>query len=62
MSKILSFETSDVRFPTSKSLDGSDAMNAAPDYSAAYLKINTDAQDGQSGHGFVFTIGQGNDI
>jgi L-fuconate dehydratase len=62
MSKIIGFETSDIRFPTSKSLDGSDAMNADPDYSAAYLKINTDSTDGFSGHGFVFTIGRGNDI
>jgi L-fuconate dehydratase len=29
----------DVRFPTSENLDGSDAMNQAPDYSAAYVII-----------------------
>jgi len=62
MSKILGFKTTDIRFPTSKSLDGSDAMNTDPDYSAAYLEIFTDAADGASGHGFVFTIGRGNDI
>lgn len=62
MSKITQFLTTDIRFPTSKSLDGSDAMNADPDYSAAYLQVKTDASDSLSGHGFVFTIGRGNDI
>ena len=62
MSKIIAFETSDVRFPTSQSLDGSDAMNPDPDYSAAYLRVVTDAADGLEGHGFVFTIGRGNDV
>ena len=62
MSKIIGFETSDVRFPTSETLDGSDAMNADPDYSAAYIRIQTDSPDGLEGHGFVFTIGRGNDV
>jgi L-fuconate dehydratase len=62
MSKILGFDTYDVRFPTSRSLDGSDAMNPAPDYSAAYLVLRTDAPDGLAGHAHVFTIGRGNDI
>ncbi len=62
MSTITAIETFDVRFPTSKDLDGSDAMNADPDYSAAYLRIITDASDGHEGHGFVFTIGRGNDV
>ncbi|MFZ4895475.1 enolase C-terminal domain-like protein [Plantibacter sp. Mn2098] len=62
MSTILALETSDVRFPTSTSLDGSDAMNLDPDYSAAYVRIVTDAEDGLEGHGFVFTIGRGNDV
>lgn len=62
MSKITEFRLSDVRFPTSLSLDGSDAMNPDPDYSAAYLVIGTDAVDGHEGHGFVFTIGRGNDV
>ncbi|GAB3537137.1 mandelate racemase [Arthrobacter tecti] len=62
MSIITAIETFDVRFPTSKHLDGSDAMNADPDYSAAYLRIITDAGDGHEGHGFVFTIGRGNDV
>ncbi|MGO3231714.1 MAG: L-fuconate dehydratase [Agrococcus casei] len=62
MSIVTSCTTEDVRFPTSQSLDGSDAMNPDPDYSAAYLVVHTDADDGLSGHGFVFTIGRGNDI
>ncbi|MGH3404824.1 MAG: enolase C-terminal domain-like protein [Streptosporangiaceae bacterium] len=60
--KILGFETHDVRFPTSRTLDGSDAMNPSPDYSSAYLIIRTDSRDGMVGHAFVFTIGVGNDI
>ena len=52
----------DVRFPTSRSLDGSDAMNDAPDYSAAYALIETSADDGLVGHGMTFTIGRGNEI
>ena len=51
----------DLRFPTSRNLDGSDAMNPDPDYSAAYLRLATSDPD-LSGHGFVFTIGRGNDI
>jgi L-fuconate dehydratase len=62
MSRIVSVETFDVRFPTSRELDGSDAMNPDPDYSAAYLILRTDAEDGLSGHGFTFTIGRGNDV
>src|SRR5918996_6467970 len=62
MSRITDFDTADIRFPTSLSLDGSDAMNPDPDYSAAYLRIATDAPDGLEGHGFVFTIGRGNDV
>src|SRR4051812_37473388 len=59
---ITSLETFDVRFPTSRHLDGSDAMNPDPDYSAAYAVIGTDAGDGLEGHGFAFTIGRGNDV
>ncbi|MBX9471494.1 enolase C-terminal domain-like protein [Microcella sp.] len=62
MSTITAVTTSDIRFPTSTSLDGSDAMNADPDYSAAYLVLGTDAADGHDGHAFVFTIGRGNDV
>lgn len=62
MSRIVAFETTDIRFPTSLSLDGSDAMNPDPDYSAAYLRIVTDSADDVDGHSFVFTIGRGNDV
>ncbi|WP_350347060.1 enolase C-terminal domain-like protein [Agromyces sp. G08B096] len=62
MSTIVSVDTRDIRFPTSLALDGSDAMNTDPDYSAAYLVIRTDAPDGLEGHAFVFTIGRGNDV
>lgn len=62
VSRIVALETTDIRFPTSLSLDGSDAMNADPDYSAAYAVIRTDAADGVEGHAFVFTIGRGNDV
>ncbi|MFI5803266.1 L-fuconate dehydratase [Streptomyces sp. NPDC051561] len=54
--------TYDIRFPTSRELDGSDAMNPDPDYSAAYLILRTDAEDAIEGHGFTFTIGRGNDV
>jgi len=59
---ITAMETFDVRFPTSKELDGSDAMNTDPDYSAAYVVLRTDSGSGLSGHGFAFTIGRGNDV
>ena len=52
----------DLRFPTSRELDGSDAMNPDPDYSAAYVILKTDHPDGHEGHGLTFTIGRGNDI
>ncbi|WP_016697931.1 enolase C-terminal domain-like protein [Actinoalloteichus spitiensis] len=59
---ILAIDTQDIRFPTSRELDGSDAMNPDPDYSAAYVVVRTDAADGLEGHGFAFTIGRGNDV
>ncbi|MGC5010367.1 enolase C-terminal domain-like protein [Streptosporangium sp. DT93] len=62
MTKITAVESIDLRFPTSRWLDGSDAMNPAPDYSAAYVVIRTDAGDGHEGHGFTFTIGRGNEL
>jgi L-fuconate dehydratase len=62
MSRIMGFETHDVRFPTSRTLSGSDAMNPSPDYSAAYLVIRTDRADELAGYGFTFTIGRGNDV
>lgn len=61
MPVITGLDTFDVRFPTSRELDGSDAMNQAPDYSAAYVVMRSDAGD-RSGHAFVFTIGLGNDV
>jgi L-fuconate dehydratase len=61
MTTITSMRVLDVRFPTSKTLDGSDAMNPDPDYSAAYVILETD-QSGLEGHGLTFTIGRGNEI
>jgi L-fuconate dehydratase len=52
----------DIRFPTSRTLDGSDAMNPDPDYSAAYVVLETDHPRGLAGHGFTFTIGRGNEL
>ncbi|MEU4845661.1 enolase C-terminal domain-like protein [Streptomyces gilvosporeus] len=60
--RITAVDTYDIRFPTSRELDGSDAMNPDPDYSAAYVVLRTDAEDGAEGHGFTFTIGRGNDV
>lgn len=59
---ITDLETHDIRFPTSRQLTGSDAMNPDPDYSAAYVILRTSAPSGLCGHGFVFTIGRGNDV
>ena len=61
MSVIVSMRVVDVRFPTSQHLDGSDAMNPDPDYSAAYVILETDLP-GLEGHGLTFTIGRGNEI
>jgi L-fuconate dehydratase len=60
--RVVRLETVDLRFPTSRHLDGSDAMNPDPDYSAAYVILHTDHPDGLTGHGFTFTIGRGNDL
>ena len=58
---IENIEALDIRFPTSRWLAGSDAMNPDPDYSAAYVILHTgDPQ--LAGHGFTFTIGRGNDL
>jgi L-fuconate dehydratase len=62
MATFVSLAPTDVRFPTSRDLDGSDAMNPEPDYSAAYVVVSTDAGDGLEGHGFTFTTGRGNDV
>ncbi|GAA3595879.1 L-fuconate dehydratase [Kribbella ginsengisoli] len=61
MPRITSVEVVDVRFPTSLTRDGSDAMNKDGDYSAAYVVLHTDDPD-LAGHGFTFTIGRGNDL
>ncbi|GAA1487045.1 enolase C-terminal domain-like protein [Brachybacterium fresconis] len=60
MPTITELRVSDVRFPTSRDLDGSDAMNPDPDYSAAYVELLT--SDGEAGNALVFTIGRGNDV
>ncbi|SAL31646.1 L-fuconate dehydratase [Caballeronia humi] len=62
MTTITHLSVRDIRFPTSRSLDGSDAMNAAPDYSATYAILETDAPGGLAGHGLTFTIGRGNEV
>lgn len=62
MATITALDTYDVRFPTSRDLDGSDAMNPDPDYSAAYVVVRTDDPHCPEGHGFVFTIGRGNEV
>ena len=59
--RITGLQVHDLRFPTSQSLDGSDAMNPDPDYSAAYVVLETDHPTLQ-GHGLTFTIGRGNEI
>jgi L-fuconate dehydratase len=61
MTTIIAVDALDIRFPTSRSLDGSDAMNPDPDYSAAYAIVRTDDATA-TGHGFTFTIGRGNEI
>ncbi len=62
MPLLTSLDVRDIRFPTSRDLDGSDAMNPDPDYSAAYVIIRTDADDGLEGHGLTFTIGRGTEV
>ncbi|MFF2040858.1 enolase C-terminal domain-like protein [Kitasatospora sp. NPDC058170] len=60
MNRIIGIEALDVRFPTSRELDGSDALNPEPDYSAAYVIVRTST--GEEGHGLAFTVGRGNDV
>src|SRR5947208_15703577 len=52
----------DIRFPTSSSLDGADAMSPDPDYSAAYAVLKTHSPNGLEGHGLTFTTGRGTEI
>ena len=61
MIRITDLTAIDVRFPTSRTLAGSDAMNPAPDYSATYVILRTD-RPGLEGHGLTFTIGRGNEV
>src|SRR6266446_6958070 len=61
MVKIISCCARDIRFPTSALADGSDAMNPDPDYSAAYVTLETD-RGGMEGHGLTFTLGKGNEL
>ena len=60
--RILRAVARDIRFPTSRTLDGSDAMNTDPDYSAAYVVLETDDPNGLAGHGLTFTIGRGTEL
>ncbi|MET0190397.1 MAG: enolase C-terminal domain-like protein [Pseudonocardia sediminis] len=60
-SVVVDVDVVDLRFPTSRLLDGSDAVNEAPDYSASYVVLRTSG-DAPDGHGFAFTIGRGNDL
>src|SRR3954463_1508903 len=52
----------DIRFPTSRELDGSDAVNVDPDYSCAYVVLRADHRDGLEGHGLTFTTGRGTEV
>ena len=61
MPVITSSRVLDLRFPTSATMDGSDAMNPDGDYSAAYVILETDTP-GLCGYGLTFTIGRGNDV
>lgn len=60
--RIMDVIARDIRFPTSRSLAGSDAMNPSPDYSAAYVVLRTDGPGRTEGHGMTFTIGRGNEL
>jgi len=62
MTTITAIDALDVRFPTSRGRHGSDAMHPDPDYSAAYVILRTDRDDGIEGHGLTFTIGRGTEL
>ena len=57
---IRGLEVLDLRFPTSRTFAGTDAVHVDPDYSAAYVILRTDG--GLEGHGLTFTIGRGNEV
>jgi L-fuconate dehydratase len=60
--RICDLEIIDLRFPTSLTADGTDAVHKDPDYSAAYVILHTDGDAEDTGHGFTFTIGRGNEV
>ena len=60
--RIVGLDAIDIRFPTSRLLDGSDAVHKDPDYSLAYVILKTDLTDGLEGHGFCFTAGRGTEV
>ena len=60
MLKIIDVHVADIRFPTSRHSDGSDAMNPDPDYSATYVTLITNSAF--NGNGLTFTIGRGNEL
>ena len=60
--RITNVTVRDIRFPTSLTLDGSDAVNVDPDYSATYVILETDSPRGLRGYGLTFTNGRGNEI
>ena len=55
-------EVDDVRFPTSKTLAGSDAVHKDPDYSCVYVTLHTDDPKTPRGYGLTFTLGRGNEV
>ena len=59
---ITNINARDIRFPTSATLDGSDAVNIDPDYSATYVILETDSPQGLRGYGLAFTNGRGNEV
>src|SRR6516162_6676705 len=60
--RIVKAVTYEIRFQISRSGAGSDAMNPDPDYSAAYVTLETDDPSGIAGHGLTFTIGRGTEV
>ena len=60
--RITDLSVFDLRFPTSRHGDGSDAMNPDPDYSAPYVVLHTDSRESWEGHGLTFTLGRGNEL
>ena len=60
--RVVSLSVRDIRFPTSRTLDGSDAMHTSPDYSCAYVVLQTDSPEGLAGCGLTFTNGRGTEV